>query len=299
MDSWWERDFSGSYPEPELEPASASAGRAPQPNAGAPPAARLESRLENLVGGAVAAVAILALLGVTLLPSLAPMAQRWWRSITIRYAAAPFFTPSAFKAIQPGMTADEVRDCVGYPLERHFLEDTEYWAYTGPRGPHADDYRLYLVVFDRVTNQVLAARNSFIHGNFLPFQQNRQHFPLKELRLTANGQTRTLRARGEQAYLVLLDRNSSCAADETVDRPHLHVLPLNPAVVNATGDLCHAAKATRGYTAWSTDDPDLKLPSLFLWKDSQAYAPPQSLQAALGKAAEADLHWLARRESER
>lgn len=74
------------------------------------------------------------------------------------FAASPFFTLEGFHALRPGMTADEVRDRIGYPLDRVAAESGPRWVYTQPAGPADTWFKLCIAVFDRPSGRLAKAK---------------------------------------------------------------------------------------------------------------------------------------------
>ena len=74
------------------------------------------------------------------------------------YRTPPYFSEDAFRKIHPGMTAEEVRNLVGQPLERWEVSSIdpktsleskrEKWLYSKPERRH-EPYRLLAVVFEK------------------------------------------------------------------------------------------------------------------------------------------------------
>ena len=74
------------------------------------------------------------------------------------YWTSPYFSQEAFRKISPGMTAEEVHDLIGQPLERWYSEisapktssksDREWWVYSKAQRPHKP-YKRFVVVFDK------------------------------------------------------------------------------------------------------------------------------------------------------
>ena len=97
------------------------------------------------------ALVILAIAAVTGFLWLRPAGRSAIRQMLgIDFSAPPFFSRAAFGRIEPGMTKDEVRDLVGYPMWRYSivdLEGTEFWQYSIVASDHAPSYTHYEVQF--------------------------------------------------------------------------------------------------------------------------------------------------------
>ncbi len=70
----------------------------------------------------------------------------------------PFYTSRGLATVREGMTEGEVRDRVGYPLERWWARGAnQTWVYSVPAGRH-DTYLFARVTFDGETGRVISAR---------------------------------------------------------------------------------------------------------------------------------------------
>ena len=74
------------------------------------------------------------------------------------FSATPFFAVKGFEGIKPGMSADEVRDALGYPFFRRTFvgrETEAEWEYSAAPFTGATVYKSFLVIFSRETNRVI------------------------------------------------------------------------------------------------------------------------------------------------
>jgi hypothetical protein len=130
------------------------------------------------------------------------------------YSAPPFFSLKNFKRIQPGMTPDEVRDLIGFPLRRYSvvgLEDETRWEYTAVAVDTARFYTKCVVIFSRKSGSVLRKRNERVRlGRPEPMLKPRWVNELRkeigDLHLTRpEGGERILKHTDKIVYLILLD----------------------------------------------------------------------------------------------
>jgi hypothetical protein len=165
--SFYNRDLA-DLPESrlEMEPRGESAPREALERASAgPKTARrprhwvdrlLSSPIATLVVVGVAAAASAAvLLGDNFDKSLGALNRD-------EYVSTPFFSTEGLNLLEPGMTEDEVRDRIGYPLFRHWSGQNIVTVYTAPgdgtRFPHCtlsfdpDADRLEVVRYANIPN---------------------------------------------------------------------------------------------------------------------------------------------------
>lgn len=74
--------------------------------------------------------------------------------------ATPFFSLTAFRSLRPGMTEEQVRDAVGYPLECENTAGAEMgtrivWSFTVPKGEAKGYFRHCLLTFDGKSRRVI------------------------------------------------------------------------------------------------------------------------------------------------
>lgn len=157
---------------------------------------------------ALAAVAVL----VGFLVRNHPTAGCYVRAaLGINYSAPSFFSRENYGSIQPGMTEDEVRGLIGFPVFRYRWEsrkDEDEWLYTTAGFDGARFYTEYFVAFSRTSGRVLRTWKLRSRN---PRGHQKHHwvtdFPeyVGDLRLKSlDGTERTLKSTDEQVYLLLL-----------------------------------------------------------------------------------------------
>ena len=61
----------------------------------------------------------------------------------VDFSATPFFSKDAFSRVESGMTRQEVRDLIGYPVDRYSVDGADgqwFWRYSTAASVHARTY---------------------------------------------------------------------------------------------------------------------------------------------------------------
>ncbi len=89
---------------------------------------------------------------------------QYYRLLTdSNFDTTPYFSMEEFETVTPGMSRAEVRDILGYPLERYKAASdagAERWVYTRPPTPDATSFTLCVVAFHRESGTVSFVRRS-------------------------------------------------------------------------------------------------------------------------------------------
>ncbi len=124
------------------------------------------------------------------------------------YVASPFFSVEAFRTVKPGMTEEEVRRRLGYPLERDGLRPAEcLWTYTVPRGEKGW-YLHCTAAFDAASGRVLRVREKWtsMSRGCEPLWTDRVRREVGPIRLwRADGSELRLTPETDRPHLLLLD----------------------------------------------------------------------------------------------
>jgi len=156
---------------------------------------------------------VMGLLGVVVVRSpVAPAVKyRVLSALNRDFCAPPFFSVSAFRQIQPGMTKDEVRDLIGYASQHGDWSDgqkvTTRWDYS--EGPVIAGYPYisYCVGFEPKTGKVIETTDHHASVPDMSTVRSEHHLAPKRTgevslkRLT--GQPKVLHPRDRKLYVFL------------------------------------------------------------------------------------------------
>ena len=118
--------------------------------------------IQALLGLAVVLVAA----KIFLLPDIQTCLLYARAALGVNYAPAPFFTEKSFRHVQPGMSKDEVRELIGYPIQRNLLHHSDgyalgiMWEYSTVDVPGANCYRRFVVTIGAQTKRVMTVTDS-------------------------------------------------------------------------------------------------------------------------------------------
>lgn len=131
------------------------------------------------------------------------------------YLAPPFFSKKNFARVQTGMTTDQVRDMIGFPIWRYSLvgsEDKVHWVYTTGIYTGAPSVTELSVVMDKTSERVVATKRQKLrrrtdggfpvsHADWVAGLRKK----IGDLRLKgADGSERVLSGDDEDVYLIRL-----------------------------------------------------------------------------------------------
>lgn len=167
------------------------------------------SKRWNLLTWAVVCVAIAGAAGVKAAQSTGSLPPRLAMLFVKDYVASPFFTLEAFGKVERGMTEDQVRQLIGYPLERGgFDVKSCIWTYTVPPDRPKGWYRHCTVAFDEKTHRAIRVRDHFgaYSTGYLRAWVDKVHWKVGEIRLfRSNGDELRLTPSTPKPYIIVFD----------------------------------------------------------------------------------------------
>jgi hypothetical protein len=111
----------------------------------------IPSRRTKYFSYGIGIVVVVFVLGFTASSNRQTIAAHYRTVAGKNFHASPFFDMGRLRALKPGASADEIRDAVGYPINRWQIqgkEDVVYWLYTKTPKPESPFYTRVLLTTD-------------------------------------------------------------------------------------------------------------------------------------------------------
>jgi hypothetical protein len=216
------------------------------------------------------------------------------------YVACPFFNLQRFRGLRQGMSEDEVRDAIGYPLERRWGKETVRWLLTQPQTGGDQRYLLCVASFDRATKQLECIKETMVRGPALspPWMVcgDILNAPIGQLQLIRSDDTRWALPDDGRARMLVFQRQNILqmpgldTEGRGADEAGLRVFELDDAVAPENPE---GACAELFVASWP-ELSDATRQTACVIRGGQAFAlPPNSANDPA--TLEEDLAWLVRR----
>lgn len=175
------------------------------------------------ISASLLTIVLVALVATGYLVRFGDSLDRYYRLLTdSNFDTTPFFSMEKFETIEPGMSRTQVRDLLGYPLERFKASadaGAERWVYTRPPAPDATSFTLCVVAFDMGRGTVSFARRSELRptDTMLPTHEPTYVRPLSRLRLfRPDGTFRDIEEGDGRRYVLVGVRETPFARPEVL-----------------------------------------------------------------------------------
>jgi len=227
------------------------------------------------------------------------------------WSAPPFFNKAGFARITPGMTADEVRDAIGYPLSRYSVvgrEDESRWEFTTVAYNSASSYNSYTVVFSRTSGKVLRTeKQGVITDGVLP----RPVWSMTiegDFTLTASdGSSKVLRKSDPNTYLIVPYSDGYKTIERSVGVTTEHIQRLTGSLKPGGVEVLHLYSGRRSeeFSAYVSEFFTATSPSVprdpsyygFVYKAGEVYFLPLVYSGSNADVWRQDQEWLVKKLS--